>query len=114
MKLKDIKWPARLGSAKAIVKFVLSVSDADDDEEALLEWFHGRKATLKEVDVSWLKRQEDVELRDEEAVSHYAGLSAETSPPLIVEDDGVIQDGAHRYEAAKKRGDKKLLAYVLE
>lgn len=112
MKLKDIKWPKRLKDAEVIVAFVQQVSPIDEDEDSLLEWFEGRSATLKEVEVSWLKRQEGVELRSEEG--DYAKLSAETQPPLIVDSDGTIQDGAHRFEAAKKRGDKTLLAYVLD
>jgi hypothetical protein len=114
MKLKDIKWPKRLANAKAIVKFAQQISPIDEDEDELLEMFDGRSATLKDVEVSWLKRQEDVELRDEADVNEYAGLSAETQPPLLVENDGTIMDGAHRFEAAKKRGDKTLLAYVFD
>jgi ParB-like chromosome segregation protein Spo0J len=41
-------------------------------------------------------------------------MSAETAPPILINDDGTIEDGQHRYESAKKRGDKKILAYVIK
>ena len=110
MKLQNLKLKRHL-SNEELIKFIMKTSSVDEDEDFLRDYFAGATATLREVEVSWLKRQEGMELRDDPHV--YASLSAETSPPIIVNGDGTIEDGQHRYEAAKKRGDQKLLAYVL-
>lgn len=106
------KWPTRLKDVDAIIDFIASISDFDEDEDMLLTLFDGMSADLKEVDISKLHRQKDVDLRGDE--DDYADMPAETAPPILVLANGEIQDGAHRYEAAKIRGDKKILAYVLK
>jgi ParB-like chromosome segregation protein Spo0J len=44
----------------------------------------------------------------------YTDMPSESAPPILVDSDGMIEDGQHRYESAKKRGDKKILAYVIK
>lgn len=115
MKLSEVtakKWPTHLKDVDAIIDFCNEIGDIDEDEDMLLTLFDGMSADLKEVDISKLHRQKDVDLRGDE--DDYADMPAETAPPILVLADGEIQDGAHRYEAAKIRGDKKMFAYVLK
>lgn len=111
MKLKHLKWKAYL-SNEELITYILTTSPVEDDEDHLREYLKGASAKLKDVDISWVKRRQGFDLRNDPHI--YAELSADTQPPIIVNQDGSIEDGQHRYEAAKKRGDKKLLAYVLE
>jgi hypothetical protein len=43
----------------------------------------------------------------------YATMPAETVPPLLLNEQGVLQDGAHRLRTARKRGDATLLVYQM-
>jgi hypothetical protein len=88
------------------------VSPVDEDEEWLIEYFDGATADLHEVDISWVKRNENRDMRDNPHV--YTDMPSESAPPILVDSDGMIEDGQHRYESAKKRGDKKILAYVIK
>lgn len=54
---------------------------------------------------------------DQSKVSEYAKLPPETASPIEVQSDNgklVITDGMHRWEAAKKRGDQKIQAWVAD
>jgi hypothetical protein len=112
MKLKDLTWPKRLNNAQAIVKFAQKISPIDEDEDSLLEYFEGCSAELKELPISDVKPSYDEsELRG--GADEYSKLPRSTQPPVIVNQDGKIEDGNNRFYAAKKRGDKIILAYVL-
>ena len=111
MKLTNLKWKSHLNITE-LIDFIMEISPIDEDEEYLENYFNDVvSVNLKEVELSWVKRKPDMELRDDPNV--YTGLSASTAPPIIVDSNGEIEDGQHRFEAAVKRGDKKILAYVI-
>jgi len=57
-------------------------------------------------------------IQDLKAGSHHPPVATEYSkrktnlPPIVVNDEGFILDGVHRYHAAKLRKQKMILAYV--
>lgn len=68
---------------------------------------------LRDVPMEWLSplnRQGDV---DPAAVELYADTPFGDAPPIIIDgEDRLIIDGYHRFNAALRRGDATILAYV--
>ncbi len=72
-------------------------------------YWAGRGATLQTLPVDALEHGNPVA---DDVVDIYSGMSTQ-APPVIV-DGNVVEDGNHRLAAARARGDKTILAYVLE
>lgn len=48
----------------------------------------------------------------EDRVDEYSGMNAGNRPPIILGPRGIVQDGHHRLETARRSGEKDILAYV--
>lgn len=70
------------------------------------------KWQLKQVPI---KHLDSGESRSEDIVQEYADMSPDTRPPIIALPSKTgfwVADGGHRTQAAQKRGEDKILAYV--
>ena len=92
-----------LDNADEITSFIVETSSDFVDEELIYEYFFGCKAVLKSVEVSKLKiEDQNHHLRSQRKEKEYEQLPINTIPPLIVENDKVI-DGNHRLRMIIKK-----------
>lgn len=109
-----MSFPERLNDADAIANYIAELSDYDVDTEFVAEVFEDCCAVLAEVPVANLiEGDADHNIPDKKKQVRYNKLLADTMPPILVE-DGVIQDGHHRYRAALVRGESTILCYVVQ
>lgn len=102
-----------LKNTEEIMNFINEFASEPIDEELVREYFYGCKAILKIVLVHSLKQgNEDYHIKNFEKEKRYELLPFETMPPLIIENDKVI-DGNHRLRIAKKKHIKKINVYEI-
>lgn len=100
--------------ALALAEHVIASTPGHADEEFIEEFFRHAKATLCFVPIEEIKpgpTENNIRITARE--KNYARQPASTVPPLVLE-NGHIQDGHHRYRAARSRGDKGLWCYCIE
>ncbi len=106
------QFPTVLEGSREIAGYVAGLDD-DADEELVLEMFRGCRATLQRVAIGSLEEgPRDAHVRNVAKERRYARKPLASMPPILVE-DGVIQDGHHRFRVAKAQGAKEIMAYVV-
>lgn len=107
-------WPPVLKDRWAIADYIESVASAYVDNEYIAEHFRGCRAVLKRVPIAQIEpSDEDHNIPSKAKERRYAKMDPATMPPIVIE-DGVIQDGHHRYRVAQKLGMTEMLCYVVE
>lgn len=106
-------WAPDLSCADAIAAYVETYSSDDVSTEMIEEQFSGCCAKLELVPISAIREGDaDSNIGCKKKQKKYDGLPAETMPPILIE-DGVIQDGHHRYRSAVARGSVEMWCYVV-
>lgn len=94
-----------------IASYIESIASDYVDVEMMEEYFRGCKAVLEYVPINSIKEgHSDHNVADPKKETKYAKKSLETMPPLVVQ-DGVIEDGNHRYRVAKAKGATMIWVY---
>ena len=103
------QWPRILPNPKAIADYMQEHGDVS--WEWVFEYFHGAMAVLKEVDVASLTPgNPDANISNIEKELLYEKLPIRTMPPLVVENNTVM-DGNHRLRVLKRKQVEKALVY---
>lgn len=110
-----LAWPQLLRDNSEISSFMAENSSHEIDEEMLLDYFHSMQAVL--VRLPTLKMAVDESRADNNMVSaknekRFLKLPTNTVPPVILNENAVIEDGHHRKRVALKRGDPWMWAYL--
>jgi hypothetical protein len=115
---EGIGQPLHLADANAIAQHVLATSSDPDavDFEFVEEMMWGKQAILVNVPIEQIKADElhadnHVPIRGRDAF--YAKMPSTTRPPILLKEDGCIQDGHHRHRSGIMKGDRSMLAYQL-
>ena len=96
-----------------IAQYISHISTNKIDIEVAEEYFFGCFARLKQVEVDYLKTEnENHHLPNKKKEKKYQALPLETMPPLVIENSKII-DGHHRYRALKSLGVKKIKVYEI-
>lgn len=108
------KYPPTLADNYEIAAYIESIASDYIDEEMMQEYFNGAHAELRLVPIGEISEgNPDGNVRSAKKERAYSKLSIDTMPPLVIE-DGIIQDGNHRFRVAKKAGATALWCYVVE
>lgn len=70
----------------------------------------GKKYQLISMSVDSLPPT-DYQAVDRADAERYSKMPAETSPPIVIDLNGISVDGQHRLAAARIRGDKTIMVY---
>lgn len=103
-------------SDEQIVIYLEDMTPRDDPEDGFPVLHRARRFTRFHrtmVPLDWFAPSERLEPVDPEVVKMYRCTRPDTAPPIVV--DGIdrrIIDGFHRFNAALRRGDRAILAYV--
>lgn len=109
-----MKWPSILKDRWAIADYIERMSPIEVDEEMIAEHFRGCHATLRMVPIAQIKADdENGNIPSKSRQAKYMKMDPKNMPPLVIE-DGVIQDGHHRYRVAIALGLTQVLCYVVE
>ena len=93
-----------LHNSEEIVDFVFEFATSPLDEELVFEYFQGCSGILKYIPIENLEEgNENQNIRSRKKENLYFSLPSSTMPPLIVEDNKVI-DGNHRLRVARQKG----------
>lgn len=105
-------YPQRLNDAREIARYMSSFAGNESfDERMAEEYFFGCAATLRRMEISRLHEgNEDQNVRSASKEREYTRMDSETAPPIVVEDEQVM-DGNHRCRAGRKRKDSFILVY---
>lgn len=107
-------YKSKLENSYEIADYIQEQSVGEVDYDLIEENYKGYSAILKEVLVADLEEGEDtVNVAIKSKQKKYDKMSPETSPPIVVDGNKVI-DGSHRLRSFRKRGIKHIMAYVLE
>jgi hypothetical protein len=100
-----------LANADEITDFIIEMAIDQIDERLVREYYYGYKAILKTISIENLKEgNQNQNIRNIRKESRYQKLPIKTMPPLIVENN-IVMDGNHRLRAAKKMGVKEIIIY---
>lgn len=94
---------------KGLIEHLAVTSDIDEAAAASLV---GDKVAYRKMFKVGNVTAEDVEV-DLKKAEHYADLPTEIRPPIVVDDEGVLVDGYHRYYAALCKGEREIDAYIM-
>lgn len=125
MKTRKTKTLDYIGAYRIMIQAANSDDDMEPEDAERMIAFE----EYGEVEPSWTERYEHtiwdlkkIPLKDvwvnseyyisDEKVDEYASLPARDAPPILIGKTGHPLDGQHRVLAAKKRGDKTILAWV--
>lgn len=107
------QWPEELEDNYAIADYIESVSPSYIDHELCAENFRDCRAELKYLPITAISDKNAAHHeRIPERELEYARMNPETMPPLLI-DNGVIEDGHHRFRVAKELGLTHLWCYVI-
>jgi hypothetical protein len=102
---------SHLKDAEEIALFIYQLSNYSINEEFVSEYFTGCKAILKSAPVERLfEGDRNHNIRSPKKENFYYDLPIKTMPPLIVENN-VVVDGNHRLRILKKKKIKRVLIY---
>lgn len=109
---------AEVLTAEAVVEYLEDLTERADPEDGfpVLHWAR-RFAAFRRVEVplAWFSPAVAQEPVSASCVALYAGEDPATAPPIVVDTvDRTIMDGYHRFNAALRRGDATIVAYVGE
>ena len=108
------QWPIVLKDGWEIADYIERMSPIEVDEEMIAEHFRGCHATLRMVPISQITPDdENGNIPSKKRQAKYMKMDPKTMPPIVIE-DGVIQDGHHRYRVALALGLTEVLCYVVE
>lgn len=97
-----------------IADYITSISVDYVDSDMMEDYFQGAYAELEWIDVDSISEGDaDHNIPDIDKEKSYSEMDVETMPPIVIEDGKVI-DGNHRFRVAKKKGSKKIRAYVVK
>lgn len=109
-----LQYPLLLPTSRAIADHIEATTPDGIDSEMVEEMFFDAQAVLVKVPTSSLipdRDHADNHIVVPERDDHYKTLPAQTMPPIVLNDAGIIADGHHRHRAALARGDAWVLAY---
>lgn len=106
--------PLVLTDCDAIASHIDATTPDGIDTEMAREIFFGTQAVLVNVPTAFVEpdsahADNHIEVRGRTA--RYKKLPAETAPPILLGENGLISDGHHRHRAAVARKDPWMLAY---
>lgn len=108
-----INWPAHLQSEFEIAEYIQQNSIGDIDDQLITELFFDCIATLTLVPLGNIcEGDADHNIRCEKKEDRYMLMDPMTMPPIVIE-NGIIQDGGHRFRIAKKREESHMWCYVI-
>lgn len=97
-----------------IANYIEEISSKPVDKQLIEEYFFNCKAILQECLVeSLVLENKDHHLPDKTLERKYFKLPLETMPPLVVENNKII-DGYHRYRVLRQLKVKKVRIYRIE
>lgn len=100
-----------LKDSDEIADYIVTFSIAPIDEDLVRDYFYGTKGVLKCVHTDTLiSSYEDQNIKNIKNEKIYGLLPSITMPPLIVENNKVL-DGNHRLRIAKRKGIKIIYIY---
>lgn len=108
-------WPAVLAGAPAIAAYVAQHASDHVDHELVEEHFRDSQALLIKVPARKITidpARADGNARSRKKERKYTALPAKTMPPILVDENGAVQDGHHRLRSALKRKDPYIWCYV--
>ena len=104
-------WPASIESGKEIAEYIEGISPDEVDTECIEDLYSQCRAVLQLVPISSLSAgPEDYNIACKKKTAAYARMATETMPPILVEDD-VVMDGNHRFREAIRRGMTSIWIY---
>lgn len=104
----------RLNDHFEIANYIEELASKPIDKQLVEDYFWGCNAILKECLVKNLFiGDEDHHLPDKALEKKYLKLPLETIPPIIVENNKIV-DGNHRYRVLEKLKVKKVWIYRIE
>lgn len=105
---------SRLNNHFEIANYIEEISSKTVDNQLIEEYFFGCHAVLHECLVeNLIVEDKDHHLSDKDLEKRYVKLSLETMPPLVVENNKII-DGNHRCRVLRQLGIKKAKIYRIE
>jgi hypothetical protein len=111
--LLSADYASTLPDGRAIAQYIASIASGYVDEEMMEEYYRGAKAILSEVPIASLQEGPEAgNIPSKSKLRRYQKMRLETMPPLVVQ-DGAIEDGNHRYRAAKASGAETVWCYVV-
>lgn len=110
---KTSMFKKELKNSTEIVEFIIEFATDYVDEDMILEYFFDCKAVLKKVPINSIKQGNLTNnSRSKKKEKEYKKLPIETMPPVIVENE-VVLDGNHRLRIAKTKNQKNIYIYDL-
>lgn len=112
-------WPKPQGypdvlDAEGLTEVIVELCGQEADPEFVREAMEWRTGTLEWVPFEQLREgSTDINIRSANLEKKYSKLPIETTPSLIVEEDGEVVDGNHRYRIAKAKKAAGLWCYRL-
>lgn len=106
-------WPQMLRDNRAIGEYVEGL-DPRVDAEMVEEHFFGAHAVLKLIPIDSVREgNPDGNVRSASKEKKFSKMDLAKQPPILVDDEGEIADGHHRFRVAKAAGATDILAYVI-
>lgn len=100
-------------SNQELVDYIVDHSE-DADPEMVQNLLRGGSGIKKEVRVrDVIPGPEEVHLQDPWKINEYRRMPIETRPPIVLDQEYVLIDGHHRWQAAKENGEDYIDAYVV-
>ena len=110
-----LSWPQYLHDESEIAAYIAEHAVEDVCEEMIEEQYFDSHATLQLVSISEIIcGPDDNNIPCKHRQSQYAKLPSETRPPILINTNGTIADGHHRYRDALAKGEELMLAYVAQ
>lgn len=104
-------WPKTLRDEFAIARYIDEHSPGIIDADEIEETYSGYVGVLTYVNPKSLKQNNaDGNVKSVKKQKAYAELPWETRPPIVTEDEKVI-DGNHRVRCAIAKGEPRILTY---
>lgn len=108
---KSTDYPAIFADNRALAAYIEELSPDGTDREFVEEYFHGAGAVLRLIPVEEIAPGDQVtNIASQSKQDAYWSMPADTYPPIIVE-NGIINDGHHRFRNVLRRGDTHCWCY---
>ena len=110
---QPIDYPPLL-NAEGLADLVIELCGQEADPDFVREALEWRTGTLEWIPLDNMKEgPKDRNVRSTKLEQRYAKLPLHTTPPLLVEENGEVLDGNHRFRIAKAKGAPGLWCYRL-
>ena len=98
-----------------IAEYVADISPDYVDQEFIGEFFRGSKAVLKRLPIGEIREGNlDHNLPNKRKENRYSKMDPATMPPILIDEDGEVWDGNHRFRVAKSLGLDSVWCYQVE